>query len=97
MGKRSTRITPRWMKLTDAALYSALGQKKLIALAEEGIIRGFRDPDSGRHDWIFDQESLDEYREGQGASQDAGLSAKVAKELFAAHLERQRKRAAKRK
>jgi hypothetical protein len=61
------RITPRWMKLKDAAAYSAIGQNRLISLAQEGTVTGFRDPDSGRHDWIFDRDSLDAYREGQAA------------------------------
>ena len=46
-------------------------QKRLISLAESSAVVGFRDPDSGRGDWIFDKESLDEYRLNQaGPSRD---------------------------
>lgn len=56
---------PRWLKLKTAAAYSAIGQKRLIELAESGNIRGFQDPDSRRKDWIFDRFSLDKYRDSQ--------------------------------
>ncbi len=65
--QRPKSILPRWLKLRDAALYSALGEKRLVALAEAGTLMGFQDPDSGRGDWVFDRCSLDAYREGQGA------------------------------
>lgn len=58
---------PRWLKLKVAAEYSAIGQKRLIELAESGNIRGFQDPDSKRGDWIFDRFSLDKYRDSQAA------------------------------
>lgn len=58
-------VPPRWLKLKAAAEWSSLGQKRLIALAEEGTIRGFQDPDSGRNEWIFDRLSIDEYRMNQ--------------------------------
>jgi hypothetical protein len=61
-------MTPRWLKLKDAAEYTSIGTKRLIMLAEEGQVRGFQDPDSRRGDWIFDRLSLDAYREGQFAS-----------------------------
>ena len=54
--------TPRWMKLPIAARYSGYGMSKLKTLAKEGRIRGYQDPDSNRGDWIFDKESIDEYR-----------------------------------
>lgn len=53
---------PRWLKLKQAALYSSIGQKRLKALADDGDIVGYPDPDSGRGDWIFDKDSLDKYR-----------------------------------
>ncbi len=55
----------RWISLKDAAHYSHIGQKRLVALAESGDVTGFRDPDSGRGDWIFDRESIDKYRMNQ--------------------------------
>ena len=60
-------IEPRWLKLKEAALYSALGKHRLLDLAKEGLIKGFQDPDSKRGDWIFDRHSLDEYRLTQAA------------------------------
>ena len=62
-------IQPRWLKLKEAARYSAIGKQRLIRLAEAGQIRGFRDPDSGRGDWIFDRGSIDAYREAQCSGQ----------------------------
>jgi hypothetical protein len=55
----------RWLKLRDAATYSGIGKHRLIYLAESGKIQGFQDPDSGRHEWIFDKLSIDQYRENQ--------------------------------
>jgi hypothetical protein len=57
--------SPRWLKLKQACLYSAIGKKRLKQLAESGDVVGFHDPDSKRGDWIFDRISLDEYRLGQ--------------------------------
>ena len=57
----------RWVRLTEAARYASIGQKRLKELAKEGSIVGFPDPDSKRGDWIFDLHSLDAYREGQAA------------------------------
>lgn len=58
----------RWLKITDAAEYSAIGIHRLKQLAVDGVIRGFKDPDSKRGDWIFDALSLDAYRESQAGS-----------------------------
>lgn len=60
-----TIIQPRWLSLRDAAQYAAVGKKRLVELALAGKVKGFQDPDSKRHDWIFDIFSLDAYREGQ--------------------------------
>ncbi len=60
-----TPLYPRWMRLRDAARYSAIGRKRLVALAQNRDIKGWQDPDSGRGDWIFDRLSLDAYREAQ--------------------------------
>jgi hypothetical protein len=59
------RIAPRWLPLKEAALYSAIGKHRLIAMAQSGTIKGFQDPDDKRGSWIFDRDSLDAYREGQ--------------------------------
>ena len=58
-------INPRWLKLKDAVLYSAIGKERIKQLALVGEIVGFSDPDSGRGDWIFDRESIDQYRLNQ--------------------------------
>lgn len=58
-------IQPRWSSLKDAAGYASIGKKRLIELAQAGKVVGFQDPDSKRHDWIFDLRSIDAYREGQ--------------------------------
>ena len=58
-------ISPRWLKLKEAIRYSAIGKNRLKQLAQGGEIVGFSDPDSGRGDWIFDRESLDQYRLNQ--------------------------------
>lgn len=55
-------FTPRWMKISVATRYSGYGESKLKALAKEGLIRGYQDPESKRGDWIFDKESIDKYR-----------------------------------
>jgi hypothetical protein len=60
---------PRWLSLKQAAEYAHLGQKRLKQLAHEGLITGGQDPESGRGDWIFDRDSLDQYRIKQHKSQ----------------------------
>lgn len=55
-------IMTRWIKLKEAAEYSAIGRHRLKELAAIKAILGFQDPDSKRGDWIFDRNSLDEYR-----------------------------------
>ena len=62
-------MSARWIKLKEAARYSSLGQHKLKDLAQKRIIRGFKDPDSERGDWIFDRESLDSYRLRQAGNE----------------------------
>lgn len=56
---------PRWLRLKEAAWYSRIGKQRLIALANEGHIKGFQDPDSGRREWVFDRLTLDDYRNNQ--------------------------------
>jgi len=53
------------MKLKESTWYSKIGQKRLIQLAHDGHIKGFKDPDSRRGDWVFCRYSIDEYRENQ--------------------------------
>ncbi len=54
--------TPRWLKLKAAIQYSSYGRAQLLKLVNEGLIAGYQDPDSKRGDWIFDKQSIDEYR-----------------------------------
>lgn len=54
--------TIRWAKLKPAAQYASIGQKRLKALAKSGKVVGYKDPESGRGDWIFDLRSIDRYR-----------------------------------
>jgi len=56
-------MSPRWLKLKEAAEHAAIGQHRLKDLARQGHIKGYQDPESKRGDWIFDRVSLDEYRE----------------------------------
>lgn len=60
-------IQARWLSINDAATYSKIGLKRLVELAEnpQSPAKGFKDPDSKMHAWIFDRLSLDAYREGQ--------------------------------
>lgn len=61
--KIAERITAkRWMKLSAATMYSSYSRSKLLELAERKDIIGYQDPDSLRGDWIFDKESIDDYR-----------------------------------
>jgi hypothetical protein len=53
------------MRLKEATKYGCLGKARLIELAVSGRIRGAKDVDSKRKDWIFDRLSIDEYRESQ--------------------------------
>ena len=55
----------RWLPLKEASLYAAIGRHRLIAMAQDGRVKGFKDMDDGRNGWIFDRESIDAYREGQ--------------------------------
>ena len=66
-GNPEANLWPRWLKIKDAARYAAIGQKKLIKLAQCGLVRGFKDPDHGGKHWIFDRLSLDSYRESQAS------------------------------
>jgi hypothetical protein len=67
MNDSSNHISPRWLKLKEAARYSAIGKDRLKQLAQAGEIVGFSDPDTKRGDWIFDRQSLDRYRLNQAS------------------------------
>ena len=54
-------VTPRWLTLKQAVVYSNIGQKRLKLLADAGEVAGYQE-DTGRGDWIFDKESIDKYR-----------------------------------
>lgn len=68
-----------WMKLKDAAKYSAIGRQRLIRLAEMGELKGFRETDTGY--WIFDTVSIDSYRNMQ-YQQQYGQYEQFAKDLL---------------
>ena len=58
---KESAIQVRYMTLKQASIYSGIGQKKLIELAQKGLIRGKRREDISRGDWSFDKESIDRY------------------------------------
>ena len=62
--KDSPTISPRWLRLTDAVDYSAIGKKRLVEYAKKGVVSGFQDPDN-KNAWIFDRLSIDRFRESQ--------------------------------
>lgn len=55
-------VSPRWMKLIAASQYSGYSRAQLLKLAKKKLVIGYQDPDSKRGDWIFDKQSIDEYR-----------------------------------
>jgi len=57
---RKISMSPRWLKLTAASSYAAMNKHRLIRLAVDGLIIGYQDSERG--DWIFDRNSIDEYR-----------------------------------
>lgn len=64
------KIEPRWLRLADAAKYSAIGEKRLKKLARDKScpVEGFQDPTckrGGAPEWVFDRKSLDAYRQMQ--------------------------------
>lgn len=52
----------RWVGLKRAAQYASLGEHELIRLAKNGDIVGFQDRRKKTRPWIFDRQSLDEFR-----------------------------------
>jgi len=63
--RENDSIIPRWLKLKEATEYGNIGKKRLIDMAISGIIRGAKDADSKRGDWIFDRLSIDAYWDSQ--------------------------------
>jgi hypothetical protein len=63
-------VQPRWMKLKQAAAYSSIGEKELIRLAKEKQITGGQDKTLKTKQWVFDRQSIDEYRSNQFINQD---------------------------
>ena len=61
-------VVPRWMKLKQAVAYSNIRRDRLVTLAKRGQINGFQDMDLKSKPWIFDRESIDQYRSGQSTS-----------------------------
>jgi len=59
---QKVNMQPRWLKTNAAAKYSGIGVARLKSLAGSGQIVGYKDPESARGDWIFDRESIDQYR-----------------------------------
>ena len=90
MASRAEETSARWLRLREAARYSAIGEKRLVALADAGTVRGFQDPDSGRHDWVFDRVSIDEYRLGQAADSSGGKVNLAVQEILAVRRGRKR-------
>ena len=58
---KDSAVQVRYMTLKQASIYSGIGQKKLIELAQGGFILGKRRDDISRGDWSFDKESIDKY------------------------------------
>ena len=85
--KIAERITtlPRWMKLNQATKYSNIGKERLIALAKLNHIVGFQDPDLKSKPWIFDKESIDQYRAGQFANGPQNDAEEFALDFIAKH------------
>jgi hypothetical protein len=58
---QNSLVPVRYMSLKQAAVYSGIGQKRLIQLAKEGKIKGQKRTELKRGDWSFDKESIDRY------------------------------------
>jgi len=53
------------MKLKQAVAYSNIGKDRLISLVKLGHINGGQDTELKSKPWIFDRESIDDYRAKQ--------------------------------
>ena len=54
----------RWLTIREASKYCPYGQKKLIELIKDRIIKGGQLRDN-KDTWFIDRESLDEHLNGQ--------------------------------
>ncbi|WP_320043254.1 hypothetical protein [uncultured Desulfobacter sp.] len=54
-------VSVRYMSLKQAAIYSGIGQKQLIKMAEAGKIKGRKIKREKRAGWSFDRESIDKF------------------------------------
>ncbi len=57
-------MTPRYLKIKDAARYSSIGEKRLVQMVQKGILRGCQDV-GNKNAWIVDRFSIDEYWDSQ--------------------------------
>ncbi|WDP90477.1 MAG: hypothetical protein HUN04_12555 [Desulfobacter sp.] len=72
---------PRWMKLKLAMEYSGYGRLQLLNLAIQKEIVGYQDPDSKRGDWVFDKNSIDEYRLSHFNNDESQIALSILKSL----------------
>lgn len=80
----SREIPPRWLKKRAAAEYAGIGVRRLVALAQAGLVVGFKDKTTSRGDWVFDRYSLDRFRAEQYQSvslDESFLMAEAARNL----------------
>lgn len=80
----SILMQPRWLKLSQAATYSAMSRSRLRELIVAGEVRGYQDQHDrrgpkGEGVWTVDRLSLDAYHERQmGRDAVAAAVARVA-------------------
>lgn len=58
-------VPPKWVKLNQAVRYSGITKDRLIQLAKAKKVDGFKDPDLETRPWIFDLDSIEQYRRSQ--------------------------------
>ncbi|WP_020588973.1 hypothetical protein [Desulfobacter curvatus] len=61
IAEKLNAVSVRYMSLKQAAIYSGIGQKQLIKMAEAGKIKGRKIKREKRAGWSFDRESIDEF------------------------------------
>ena len=52
----------RWLKLSSAVSYSAIGKKRLVRMCVNGELKAYQDQHN-KMAWIIDRESIDQYHE----------------------------------
>ena len=55
-------MSPRWLKLSSAVSYSAIGKKRLVRMCVNGELKAYQDQHN-KMAWIIDRLSIDEYHE----------------------------------